>query len=39
MGTRPLSEFEDFTAQIKKMGIADIIKIKQTALGRYNKRK
>lgn len=39
MGTRPLSEFEDFTAQIKKMGIVDIIKIKQTALGRYNKRK
>ena len=38
MGTKPLSEFDDFVAQIKSMGIEDVIAIQQAALDRYNAR-
>jgi putative aldouronate transport system substrate-binding protein len=38
LGKEPLSKFDDFTAQIRKMGIEDAIKIKQAALDRYSKR-
>ena len=33
---KPLSEFEDFVAQMKKMGIEDILKIYNDAFQRYN---
>ena len=35
-GKKPLSEFEDFVAQMKKMGIEDILKIYNDAFQRYN---
>jgi putative aldouronate transport system substrate-binding protein len=38
MGVEPLSNFDKFVETIKKMGIEEVIKIKQAALDRYNKR-
>jgi putative aldouronate transport system substrate-binding protein len=38
MGIEPISKFDSFVAQIKKMRIDEAIKIKQAALDRYNKR-
>ena len=38
MGTKPLSEFDAFVAQIRSMGIDEVIQIQQTALDRYNNR-
>ncbi|MEA4889942.1 MAG: extracellular solute-binding protein [Clostridiaceae bacterium] len=39
MGVEPMSKYEDFVAQIKKMGIDEVIAIQQAALDRYNTRK
>ncbi|MGE5549775.1 MAG: extracellular solute-binding protein [Bacteroidota bacterium] len=39
MGTAKLSEFDAYVAQVKKMGIDDVVKVYQAALDRYNKRK
>lgn len=39
MGKEPLSKFDDYVAQLKKMGIDKAIKIQQAALDRYNNRK
>ncbi len=38
MGVEPLSNFDKFVETIKKMGIEEVIKLKQAALDRYNKR-
>lgn len=38
MGTKPLSEFDAFVAQIKSMNIDRCIEIQQAALDRYNAR-
>lgn len=38
IGTEPLSKFDSFVSQIKKMNIEEAIKIQQVALDRYNKR-
>ncbi len=35
MGTKPLSEMDDYFAQLKKMGIEDIIEIRQGAYDRF----
>ena len=37
MGTKPLSEFDAYIAQLKKMGIEDVIKIYQGAQDRFIK--
>ena len=37
MGTKPLSEFDNYIAQLKKMGIEDVIKIYQGAQDRFIK--
>lgn len=37
-GTRPVSELDDYMAQLKAMGIEDAIAIYQDALDRYNAR-
>lgn len=39
MGKEPLSKFDDFVEQLKKMRIQEAIKIQQAALDRYNNRK
>lgn len=38
MGQEPISNFDIFTEQVKKMGIDNAIKIKQDALERFNNR-
>ncbi|WP_055669210.1 extracellular solute-binding protein [Desnuesiella massiliensis] len=38
-GKEPLSKFDSYVEQLKKMGIEDAIKIYQAALERYNNRK
>lgn len=38
MGVKPLSEFDDYIAQLKKMGVGELIKIKQNAYDRFIKR-
>lgn len=38
MGQEPLSNYDKFTSQIKKMNIDKVLQIKQSALERYNKR-
>jgi putative aldouronate transport system substrate-binding protein len=38
MGQEPISNFDNYVAQIKQMGIDSAIKIKQDALERFNKR-
>ena len=38
MGAEPLDKFENYLAQLKKMGIERAIEIKQAALDRYNVR-
>lgn len=38
MGKAPLNEFEQYVQQIQSMGLADVIKIQQAALDRYNAR-
>lgn len=38
-GAEPLSKFEAFQGQLKKMGIEDVVKIYQSALDRFNSRK
>lgn len=35
MGAEPISNFDSFVAQLKSMGIEDIIKIKQDAYDRF----
>jgi putative aldouronate transport system substrate-binding protein len=35
MGQEPLDNFEKYTAQVKKMGIEDVLKMKQTQHDRY----
>ena len=35
MGERPLSEFEDFVAQLESIGIGECVEIKQVAYDRY----
>jgi hypothetical protein len=37
-GKEPLSKFDNFVEQIKKMKIGDAIVLKQAALDRYKKR-
>ena len=37
MGTKPLSEFDNYIAQLKKMGIEDVIKIYQASQDRFIK--
>lgn len=37
-GKEPLSKFDSYVEQIKKMGIEDVIKIEQAALERFNNR-
>ncbi len=39
MGVEPISKFDEYVAQIRKMGIDKAIAINQKALERYNKRK
>jgi len=39
LGQEPMSNYDAYVAQIKKMGIDTAIKINQSALDRYNKRK
>ena len=39
MGAEPLSKVPEFVANLKKMGVDDIIRLQQAALDRYNKRK
>lgn len=36
IGVEPLSRFEEFVIQLEKMGINDVINMKQRALNRYN---
>jgi putative aldouronate transport system substrate-binding protein len=38
MGTMPISEYDTFVANLKKMGIEDAIKILQNSVDRFNKR-
>lgn len=38
MGQEPISNFDKYVSQIQKMGVDKVIKIKQSALERYNKR-
>ncbi|MCM0649608.1 extracellular solute-binding protein [Clostridium swellfunianum] len=38
MGQEPISNFDKYTSQIQKMDIDKVLKIKQSALERYNKR-
>jgi putative aldouronate transport system substrate-binding protein len=38
MGTENLSKFDDFTAQLRRLGVENEIRIRQTALDRYNAR-
>ena len=38
MGQIPLSEFDSFIAEVKKMGLEDAVKIYNDALARYNAR-
>ena len=38
MGSKPLSEFDDYIEQLHAMGIDDVLKIYNGALERYNKR-
>jgi putative aldouronate transport system substrate-binding protein len=38
MGTEDLSKFNDFVSQLRRLGIENEIKIRQTALDRYNAR-
>ncbi|GLC30895.1 extracellular solute-binding protein [Clostridium omnivorum] len=38
MGQEPISNYDKFTSQIQKMNIDKVLKIKQSALERYNKR-
>lgn len=39
MGEEPISKFDSYVEQLKKMGIEEAIKINQAALDRYNNRK
>lgn len=39
LGQQSLSGYDAFVAQVNKMGIADVLKIYQNALNRYNARK
>lgn len=38
MGVEPISKFDSYVEQVKKMGIDDVVKAKQGALDRYMKR-
>jgi putative aldouronate transport system substrate-binding protein len=38
LGTEPLTNFDKFVEQIKKLGIDKAVKIKEAAIERYNKR-
>jgi len=39
MGTEPISKFDDYVAQINKLGLDKTLAIWQASLERYNKRK
>lgn len=36
LGIEPLSKYDEYVNQMRKMGIDDVVKIQQTALDRYN---
>jgi putative aldouronate transport system substrate-binding protein len=38
MGTEALSKFNDFVAQLQRLGVDNEIRVRQTALDRYNAR-
>lgn len=38
MGKETLNNFDNYIGQLKKLGIEDMLKIRQAALDRYNKR-
>ncbi len=38
-GKEPISKFDSYVEQLKKIGIEEVIKLQQTALERYNNRK
>lgn len=38
MGAEPLNKFDDFIAQLEKMGITEVVKAKQAAYDRYTSR-
>lgn len=38
MGNESLDKFDDYVAQLKKIGLDDLIKLKQNQLDRFNKR-
>lgn len=38
LGAEPINKFDEYTNQINKMGLDDVVKIKQDALDRYNRR-
>jgi len=38
MGQEPITNFDKYVSQVNKMGIDKVLKIKQDALARYNKR-
>ena len=35
IGSRPISEFDDFVSRVKQLGIDDMTQLKQQAYGRY----
>lgn len=39
MGVEPMNKYDDFVAQLKKMGIEEAVKIQQTAYERFKMRK
>lgn len=39
LGTAKLAEYDSFVAQVKRMGLDDVVKAYQSALNRYNQRK
>jgi putative aldouronate transport system substrate-binding protein len=38
MGSKPLSEFDDYIKTLESMGLDELVKLKQAALDRYNAR-
>jgi len=39
LGAEPMSKFDDYVAQLKKLGIDDAVKITQAAYDRYKNKK
>ena len=37
MGVEPLDKFDDYVAQVEKMGLADVLAVYQAAYDRYMK--